>query len=299
MGKKGNQVNKPKNETARPDAAQSKRAAPDWSLLILAGIGLVVTGLLLWSTLTATTLPYCKEGSGCDVVQNSRWSQFLGVPLVIWGIATYVAIGLSAVIPASPTARRRWSSLIVSAGFGISVYLTVISVTVIEATCIYCLVSLVVMAGGFGLSFLPPEAPAPTRRAAGLGLAAAIAVVMHIDAGGAFDETGGVADPYLKGLAVHLEQRGVKFYGASWCPHCQQQKELFGGAARFLPYVECSPHGRKAPRATACEMEAIRNYPTWVIDERRVERVLATDTLAKLSGFSARADLARAGGDAR
>ena len=283
MAKQKNRAKKPNKETV-----QAQRAAPDWPLLILAGIGLVVTGLLLWSTLTATTLPYCKEGSGCDVVQNSRWSSFLSVPLVLWGIATYAAIGLSAVIPATPTTRRRWSSLLVSAGFGISVYLTVISVTVIEATCIYCLVSLVVMAGGFGLSFLPAESPAPpTRRWAGLGLAAVIAVVMHFDAGGAFDGTGGTADPYLKALAEHLDQRGVKFYGASWCPHCQQQKELFGGAARFLPYVECSPHGRKAPQATECEIEDISNYPTWVIDGRRIERVLAANALATMSGFTA------------
>ena len=291
MGKQKTRAKKPKKETTQPARAQKQRAAPDWPLLILAGIGLVVTGLLLWSTLTVTTLPYCKEGSGCDVVQNSRWSSFLGVPLVLWGIATYAAIGLSAVVPATPTARRRWSSLLVSAGFGISVYLTVISVTVIEATCIYCLVSLVVMAGGFGLSFLPAESPAlPTRRWAGLGLAAVVAVVMHIDAGGVFDGTGGAADPYLKGLAEHLEARGVKFYGASWCPHCQQQKELFGGAARFLPYVECSPHGRKAPRATECEIEDISNYPTWIIDGRRIERVLAANALATISGFTARGE---------
>ena len=298
MGKRKNRAKKPKNEKVQPTPAQAQRAAPDWSLLILAGIGLVLTGLLLWSTITASTLPYCKVGSGCDVVQNSRWSRFLGVPLVAWGITIYAAIGLSAVIPATPTARRRWSSLLVSAGFGISVYLTVISVTVIEATCIYCLVSLVVMAGAFGLSFLPAGTSAPSSlRGAGLGLAAVVAVLIHVNAGGAFDGMGGAADPYLKGLAGHLEQRGAKFYGASWCPHCQQQKELFGGAARYLPYVECSPHGRKAPRATECEIEDIQHYPTWIIDGRRIERVLAANALAKMSGFAAQTATLSAGGD--
>ena len=29
-------------------------------------------------------------------------------------------------------------------------------------------------------------------------------------------------------LTQHLKQVGAKMYGAFWCPHCQEQKQLFG-----------------------------------------------------------------------
>ena len=39
------------------------------------------------------------------------------------------------------------------------------------------------------------------------------------------------------GVAQCLTEKGVKFYGAFWCPHCQNQKKMFGRSARLLPYV--------------------------------------------------------------
>jgi thiol-disulfide isomerase/thioredoxin len=65
------------------------------------------------------------------------------------------------------------------------------------------------------------------------------------------------------GLAQHLTDQGVKFYGAFWCPHCQAQKKLFGTkSAKILPYVECStPNGgAQVPMCTDAEVEG---YPTW------------------------------------
>lgn len=144
------------------------------------------------------------------------------------------------------------------------------------------------MTSAFVLGFFPAELRTkPSLRLAGLSLGMAVALLMQFDADGIFDGSDISADPYLRDLAEYLTQRGAKFYGASWCHHCQDQKELFGGAARYLPYVECSPHGPKAPRATTCEVEDIKNYPTWSIDGRRMESVLTAESLARLSGFRA------------
>ncbi|XP_075524052.1 thiol-disulfide oxidoreductase LTO1-like [Primulina tabacum] len=47
-------------------------------------------------------------------------------------------------------------------------------------------------------------------------------------------------------LARHLRSIGAKLYGAFWCSHCQDQKEMFGReAAKLLNYVECFPDGIK------------------------------------------------------
>src|SRR6185295_18739682 len=81
--------------------------------------------------------------------------------------------------------------------------------------------------------------------------------------------------PIAKPLAEHLTAIGAKFYGASWCEHCQQQKKYFGAAAGSLPYVECKLGGPSAPLSRACIDAYISTFPTWVIKDRRVEGVLS------------------------
>lgn len=269
--------------------AETAPAAPpaiarDWPLAVVAGLGMVLTAVLLWNA--GSALPYCGEGSSCDVVQSSAWSRFLGLPLALLGFGAYALLGLVALGVRAPGTRARWTAFLATAGFGISLYLTAVSVVLIEATCGYCLVSLALMAVAFALSFRRSEgARAHRAQLGGVFAAVLVAVLMHADASGVFGGPGRANDPYLRELAAHLEARGIKFYGASWCPHCQEQKELFGGAARLLPYVECAPNGPRAPRATVCEVAEIHKYPTWEIDGRRLERMLTPRALARLSGF--------------
>jgi phage baseplate assembly protein gpV len=75
----------------------------------------------------------------------------------------------------------------------------------------------------------------------------------------------------LDAFAQCLGTKGAKMYGAYWCPHCAEQKELFGSSFEFAPYVEC---GIKGSRATAqvCTDANVKHYPTWVFpDGARVE----------------------------
>lgn len=66
----------------------------------------------------------------------------------------------------------------------------------------------------------------------------------------------------LDGFAQCLKDKGAVFYGAFWCPHCLDQKKLFGTAKRFLPYVECStPDGNR--QTQICIDKNIKGYPLW------------------------------------
>ena len=66
----------------------------------------------------------------------------------------------------------------------------------------------------------------------------------------------------LDGFAQCLKDRGATFYGAFWCPHCQNQKKMFGNSARLLSYVECStPDGRG--QLSVCTDQKVESYPTW------------------------------------
>lgn len=63
-------------------------------------------------------------------------------------------------------------------------------------------------------------------------------------------------------FAKCLSNTGTKFYGTFWCPHCQNQKRMFGNSSKLLPYVECStPDGRNATEI--CIEKKIEGYPTW------------------------------------
>ena len=66
----------------------------------------------------------------------------------------------------------------------------------------------------------------------------------------------------LDAFATCIAESGATFYGAFWCPHCQNQKAMFGTSARLLPYVECStPDGNS--QLPVCNDAGVKGYPTW------------------------------------
>lgn len=67
----------------------------------------------------------------------------------------------------------------------------------------------------------------------------------------------------LDAFATCIKDSGTKFYGAFWCPHCRNQKALFGSSVKLLPYIECSnPDGQSQNQL--CNSVGIQSYPTWV-----------------------------------
>jgi len=66
----------------------------------------------------------------------------------------------------------------------------------------------------------------------------------------------------LDTFAQCLKDKGAVFYGAFWCPHCQNQKAMFGKSAKLLPYVECSTPDGKV-QLQICKDKNIEGYPTW------------------------------------
>ncbi len=66
----------------------------------------------------------------------------------------------------------------------------------------------------------------------------------------------------LDGFAKCLKDSGAVFYGAFWCPHCQNQKAMFGSSKKYLPYVECSTPDMKG-QTGICIEKGIKSYPTW------------------------------------
>ena len=88
-------------------------------------------------------------------------------------------------------------------------------------------------------------------------------------------------------LAQCLSDESVVFYGAFWCPACAQQKAMFGGSVKKLPYTECSLPDRT--QSELCTEAEIANYPVWEFvreDEEpyRCGGVVSPEILAHVSG---------------
>jgi len=88
----------------------------------------------------------------------------------------------------------------------------------------------------------------------------------------------------LNAFAQCLSAKGAKMYGAYWCPHCADQKEMFGSSFQFAPYIECGVKGSHAP-AQVCTDADVKHYPTWVFaDGSRVEGAHSLEFLSQETG---------------
>ncbi len=63
-------------------------------------------------------------------------------------------------------------------------------------------------------------------------------------------------------FAKCLASSGTVMYGAYWCPHCQNQKKLFGSSVKYIKYVECDPKGSGA-NPDLCRAKGVNGYPMW------------------------------------
>lgn len=279
-------TNKPRHADA-PVVRERREYPPDWQIFALAVVGMVLTAYLTIATWSSTGIAFCAEGSSCDIIQGSRWSTLLGIPIALWGFATYALLAGFSLRTGSRL--RRWKRLwrISLIGLAISVYLTVIGWIMLDAFCLWCLLSLAVMTAIFVLVCLrtPPSAPGmPWRNwAVSTGLVAlALVAGVHAASSGLLEPR---EDPRLTALAQHLDRTGAKYYGAFWCPACREQSRLFAGSAKYLPYVECSPDGRNGAVALDCVLPEIEGFPTWQIRGRYYQQRFEPEELARMSGF--------------
>ncbi|MFL0748736.1 MAG: vitamin K epoxide reductase family protein [Prochlorococcus sp.] len=283
------------------------------AMAVLATVGLIDTGAITlnrWGWIGQLSCPGGNEA--CDKVLNSAWgSIFQGaIPLSLMGLLAYLAILIMAVMPLLPglsenraeLSRRTWWGLFaLSCGMAIfSLVLIGLMLFKIGAFCFFCalsaclsisllilsligggwddlgqlifsgvLLSLAVLLGGL----IWASVVDPSRQEAvgdGRGMPAAVKTI---------------SSPSALALAEHLTKTGAVIYSAYWCPHCHDQKELFGeeGAAQ-LQVVECSEDGQNS-QSSLCKRKGIDSYPTWEINGKLESGVKPLNKLADLSRY--------------
>jgi len=88
----------------------------------------------------------------------------------------------------------------------------------------------------------------------------------------------------LDSFALCLKEKGMMFYGAFWCVHCQNQKAMFGNSQKLLPYTECSTADGNQ-QLSVCRDKKIEGYPTWEFqDGSRQTGEVPLETLAEKTG---------------
>src|SRR3989344_9047049 len=109
------------------------------------------------------------------------------------------------------------------------------------------------------------------------------------------------ADPKIESLANCLAEKGVKEYGAFWCPNCAKQEKMFGSSFEIIKekvYNECDPRcdvedikdlpiacRGKLGQTELCLQKNINKYPTWEFSNgETLIGVQEFSTLAEMAG---------------
>ncbi len=280
----------------------------------IAAVGAAGTGYL-----TATKLMQTEAlcTAGCDIVLNSEWATLFGLPLTLFGCLAYLSMLVLAVAPLLVNAEKNqelrtklegatWPLLFVGAT-GMMVFsgflIFFVLATKLKVLCPYCLASAAMSTALFVLTVLGRRWDDRGQLLFGGAIVATIALVSTfgvyavpggpLSSGTQAAEVEGAGLPITTdsgpaeiALATHLANTGAKMYGAYWCPHCHDQKQLFGKeAVSKMPYVECAEDGLNSQTATCQSIPEIKGFPTWQVNGEFLSGTQTLGTLALASGY--------------
>ncbi|MEM1366784.1 MAG: vitamin K epoxide reductase family protein [Cyanobacteria bacterium P01_H01_bin.15] len=260
---------------------------------------------------------------GCNNVLNSEYADVFGLPLSLFGFLAYAGMIGFALSPLALKGEKQiklkeqvedWTWFLLLAGsFAMTVFsgfLMYVLAFKLQTPCPYCIGSAI-----FSLAMLILTIKGKDWDGLGqiLFTGVAVGMVTLVVTLGIYSDTGtaiavdgerlAIESPRTQpqppngweietksgaseiSLAEHLTAIGAKKYGAYWCPHCFEQKQLFGKEAfSKVAYVECA-EGGKSPDPQACQAAGVRAFPSWTINGELYEGTQSLERLAELSGY--------------
>ena len=270
---------------------------PKIIIAILSTIGIVDTGSITlknWGLFTSLSCPGIQNG--CETVLNSPWGTLfennqVNIPLSLAGFITYLSIlvitiilSLNLISPKEKLNKFLWwlVFLISCASSTFSFLLISIMFFKIQAYCFFCILSAILSFSIFIISMIGAKfesrEPMIFR-----GFIVAISVLLggliwstNVDPSNAIDVANPTenvspiittsSSPQKVKFAKFLSENNIVMYSAYWCPHCHDQKQLFGKeAVKELKVVECAKDG-KDNEYELCQTKGISGFPSWEIN---------------------------------
>jgi uncharacterized membrane protein len=113
------------------------------AIAALALVGAGIAGYLTWARYEHETLACPIGGGGCETVQQSSYSELVGVPVALLGLLLYIVVLALVAWDALPA--RQAVAVLALAGTAFALYLVVVQLAVIDAVCSWCLANDVVI----------------------------------------------------------------------------------------------------------------------------------------------------------
>ena len=287
------------------------------AIAILSTIGAIDTGAITfnkWGLLGSLSCP--GGANGCEKVLNSPWgilfeNESIIIPLSFLGLISYLAILVMAIIPFILEIKENKGSFIRKTWWGLfstscamsifSIVLMGIMVFKIKAFCLFCLFSSIISISILLISIIGGSWDSISELLF-KGMLLSLPILLgsliwsaNVDPSIAIDYTNLNGNPpQVKSisssaqirLAKHLRSRNIIMYSAYWCPHCHEQKELFGEeASKELLVVECAKDGINS-KSELCDQKKIDSYPSWEINGEIKPGVRSLEELSEISNFN-------------
>ncbi len=283
-----------------------------------------LTVVKLTNSSVACSADAAANVSSCNDVLSSPYATVFGLPLALFGCLAYISMAVLALAPLAVNPEQNkafrskledWTWLLLFAGATamtiFSGYLMYVLAFQIKAVCLYCIGSAL-----FSLSLLTLSFIGRSWEDAGqlFFIGIVVGMVTLIGTLGVYAQVNGPATTSLKdrtpipaitstpqpvvgweittksgeaeiALARHLKKVGVKAYFAYWCPHCYDQKQLFGKeAVSELNWVECAADGKNG-QPQVCQDVGVKAFPSWQINGKLTSGIKTLDELANETGY--------------
>ena len=289
---------------------------PKILIAILSTIGVVDTGSITlknWGILNSLSCP--GMNSGCEKVLNSPWGTLfkhnqINIPLSFAGFISYTGIlifvlilTLKIISPKHKLNQILWwfIYLISCASSAFSLLLINIMFFKIEEYCFFCILSAILSFSIFILSIIGAKFDSREPM-----IYRGIIITFTILIGGliwsnqvdpAKAEISSVKNEKIAppittesskdkiAFAKYLTKNNIVMYSAYWCPHCHDQKQLFGKeAADELVIIECAKDGINN-QYKLCREKEIEGFPSWEINQNIFSGTKDLKDLAVMSDY--------------
>ena len=289
---------------------------PKILIAIFSSIGIADTGSITlknWGLLNSLSCPGINKG--CETVLNSPWGTLfknnnLNIPLSLAGLITYssiliitLIISLKVISPKQKTFTNLWWILFaISCGSTVFSFILInIMIIKIQSFCFFCLLSAILSFSIFILTIIGGRFDSRETMFY-RGLLIAFTVLLggliwsnQVDPSKA--NTINISDQKVSpsittfsskakiNFAKYLSNQNIVMYSAYWCPHCHDQKQLFGNqAAKELIIVECAKDG-KNNQYKLCQEKGIDGFPSWEINDEIYSGTRSLKELAQMTKY--------------